>query len=135
MLPALKNLTYYLYIATKHETINCLKKNKRHLSLSVDHIEPNLLHFQKTPESDLIAEEILKEVEEAINNLPARCQLIFRLIKEEGLKYREAAELLDISVKTVETQMSLALSKIMEFISTRFPYYASGRFRNFQKAK
>ena len=135
VLPAIKNLTYYLYVAAKHETINCLKKNKKHFTLSLDEIAVEPVHFQKTPEEILISAEILKEMEDAINALPPRCQLIFRLIKEEGLKYRETAELLNISVKTVETQMSLALSKMIEFISIKFPDYIAGNFSQFTRTR
>ena len=135
VLSAIKNLTSYLYTATKNETINCLAKHKRHVNLSLDEVEVEPVHFQKTPENILISEEILREIEIAINSLPPRCQLIFRLIKEDGLKYRETADLLNISVKTVETQMSLALSKIMEFISLRFPDYAAIIFPHYSVKK
>jgi RNA polymerase sigma-70 factor (ECF subfamily) len=55
-------------------------------------------------------------VQKAINDLPPRCQLIFKLIKEDGLKYREVAELLQVSIKTVENQMAIALRKIGQAI-------------------
>ncbi len=43
---------------------------------------------------------------------PPRCRIIFKLVKEDGLKYREVAELLQLSVKTVEAQMAIALRRI-----------------------
>ena len=46
------------------------------------------------------------------NELPPKCKIIFKLVKEEGLKYAEVAKLLDISVKTVEAQMAIALRRI-----------------------
>jgi DNA-directed RNA polymerase specialized sigma24 family protein len=42
--------------------------------------------------------------------------LIFKLIKEDGLKYKEVALLLDLSQKTIENQMTIALRKIGESI-------------------
>jgi RNA polymerase sigma-70 factor (ECF subfamily) len=48
----------------------------------------------------------------AINSLPVQCRKIFQMSREDGLKYSEIAEKLGISVKTVETQMSRALSKL-----------------------
>ena len=133
VLSAIKNLTYYLYVAVKHETINCLTKQKRLAMLSLDEVEVEPLHFHKTPESILISAEITKEIEGAINDLPPRCQLIFRLVKEDGLKYREAADLLNVSVKTVETQISLALSKITEVISAKLPHTATDNFSGYLK--
>ena len=60
----------------------------------------------------MISAEAIKQIQEAIQELPPRCRLIFKLVKEEGLKYKEVAELLQLSVKTVENQMSLAFKKI-----------------------
>ncbi|MBU1821119.1 MAG: LuxR C-terminal-related transcriptional regulator, partial [Bacteroidetes bacterium] len=49
-----------------------------------------------------------------INDLPRQCQIIFRMSREEGLRYREIADLLNISIKTVETQMGRALKTLRE---------------------
>jgi RNA polymerase sigma-70 factor (ECF subfamily) len=59
--------------------------------------------------SDEDIEEILTA---AINSLPERCREIFIKSRVEGKKYREIADELDISVNTVETQMSVALKKL-----------------------
>lgn len=56
--------------------------------------------------------EFQQRVEQGINSLPEQCRLIFNLSRQEGLKYSEIAERLGISVKTVETQMRRALSKL-----------------------
>ena len=60
----------------------------------------------------MITAEMVNKIHEAVQSLPARCKLIFKLVKEEELKYREVAELLNLSIKTVENQMTLALKKI-----------------------
>jgi len=57
---------------------------------------------------------LMKKIESAIAALPEKRQEIFRLAREDGLKYREIAEQLHISVKTVETQMTLALKQLRE---------------------
>lgn len=57
---------------------------------------------------------LMKKIEAAIAALPEKRQEIFRLAREEGLKYREIAEQLNISIKTVETQMTLALKQLRE---------------------
>jgi len=54
------------------------------------------------------------KIEAAIASLPEKRQEIFRLAREDGLKYREIADRLNISVKTVETQMTLALKQLRE---------------------
>jgi RNA polymerase sigma-70 factor (family 1) len=114
VLPAIKNLTYYLYVATKNGALNCLKKNRRLATMHLDDVQTSDMHFHRHPESILISEEIMRDIEKAISALPGKCQLIFRLVKEEGLKYREVADLLSLSIKTVEAQMSIALRRIQE---------------------
>lgn len=124
VLPAIQNLTYYLYVATRNSALNCLKKNRRLETVDLDEAPVSeALHFSPDPENLLVAREVLEDAEKAINALPPKCRLIFRLIKEEGLKYREVAELLGISVKTVETQMSIALRKIQEALYIHLPAY------------
>ena len=59
------------------------------------------------------AEKNIEEaVKDAINSLPKKCRKIFLLSRNEGLKYREISENLNISVNTVENQMSIALKKL-----------------------
>lgn len=58
--------------------------------------------------------ELQKRVDIAIESLPAQCKTIFQMSRQDGLKYIEIAENLGLSVKTVETQMSRALSKLKE---------------------
>jgi len=65
-----------------------------------------------TPEDLMISGEMLQGINRAINELPPQCRLVFKLVKEDGLKYREVAELLHLSLKTVENQMGIALKKI-----------------------
>ena len=53
--------------------------------------------------------ELQKKITDAINELPPQCQKVFRLSREEGLKYHEIAEELGISKKTVEIHIGKAL--------------------------
>lgn len=56
--------------------------------------------------------ELQAKVDSAIASLPEQCRKIFQMSRQDGLKYSEIADKLEISVKTVETQMSRALSKL-----------------------
>jgi RNA polymerase sigma-70 factor (ECF subfamily) len=60
----------------------------------------------------MVTAEMLRRIQQAIQQLPPKCQLIFKLIKEDELHYKEVAELLGLSVKTVENQMTIALRKL-----------------------
>lgn len=111
-LHTITNLKLYLFTSTRNAALNYLKKQKGLNNLHVEDywVELNSIYFD--PEQLMITAEMIAKVHEAIQSLPARCRLIFKLVKEEGLKYREVAELLNLSVKTVENQMTLALKKI-----------------------
>jgi RNA polymerase sigma-70 factor (ECF subfamily) len=63
-----------------------------------------------TPESNV--DELSARIHEAIDRLPPQCRAIFLLSRNEEMKYREIAEHLRISVKTVEKQMGIALEKL-----------------------
>lgn len=112
----ISNLKLYLYTATRNTAINYITRHNKVMitELSELPIEPQSLHYD--PERMLITSEMKKMIAEAINSLPTRCKLIFKLVKEDELKYREVAELLKVSIKTVETQMSIALRRIGEAI-------------------
>ena len=53
---------------------------------------------------------------QAVQQLPDRCKMIFKLVKEDGLKQKEVAELLHLSPKTVENQLAIALKKLAEAV-------------------
>ena len=57
-------------------------------------------------------EEILEKIREVLDELPEKCREIFILACVEGLKYREVAERLDVSVNTVKTQVKSAYAKL-----------------------
>jgi RNA polymerase sigma-70 factor (ECF subfamily) len=131
VLTAVNNLNYYLLVAAKHKALDYLEKMKKQAMISLDDMEVEFGGIAVNPENTLISAECVRIIQTMINDLPPRCKLMFRLVKEDGLKYREVADLLNVSVKTVETQLSLALRKIGTALQTRLPsenrLYNSGR--------
>lgn len=105
---------YYFYTTVRNMSLNLLKKQKRRAGLSMDEwqIQLNSIYFR--PDLLMITEEMVLKIKMAINSLPNRCRLIFKLIKEDGLKYKEVADLLNISVKTVEAQMAIAMRRMAQ---------------------
>ncbi len=134
-LPAIKNLNYYLFVSAKHAAFDLLRKKNRILTINFDDLDVEFGHIVLNPEEIFISSELLARVNQAISALPPKCKLIFKLIKEDGLKYREVAEMLNLSLKTVETQMSLALSKIGSELlaSSIFPDVNLSRFGDYRK--
>ena len=111
-LHTITNLKFYLFTSTRNTALNYLKKQKGRQNLLPDDywVELNSVFFD--PEQLMITAEMIRKIQEAVQSLPPRCKLIFKLVKEEELKYREVAELLNLSVKTVENQMTNTLKKI-----------------------
>ena len=120
-LPQVENLHLYIYIITRNLSINRRLRQKREQFFSLDEVKVDIPSLQLNPEQMMITAEMLKRIRNAIGELPARCRLIFKLVKEDGLKYREVAELLDLSQKTIENQMTIALRKIGQSIQFSLP--------------
>ncbi|MGY3053814.1 RNA polymerase sigma-70 factor (family 1) [Pedobacter sp. UYEF25] len=110
------NLNTYLYVSVKNLSINYLRNQDKLKRIDVETLYDRSSYLSVDPESILIKKEQIKHLNALINNLPVRCKLIFKLIKVDGLKYKEAAALLNISTKTVENQLAIAFKKIAEVL-------------------
>lgn len=104
------NYKAYLYRSTTNAAIDYLKRNKNVITLNQREITTGV------PEADqnVREQELTRTIDKALASLPPKCRAIFVLSRHEGMKYREIAEYLEISVKTVENQVGIALSKLRE---------------------
>ncbi len=110
----------YLYRAVKNQAINYLKRQEiLHGRNEVELDE--VFSMQPGPEEELYRKEIETAVQEAIELLPPRCRLIFVLHRLDGLRYGEITRVLDISIKTVETQMGRALKTLRRLLVHHLP--------------
>lgn len=105
------NLQVYLFIAVKNTALNYLSRNKQVVE-NVEESSEELRSVYIDPEQLMVTAEMVARIKTAIEQLPPKCRMIFTLVKEEELKYREVAEIMGISVKTVEAQLAIALKKI-----------------------
>ena len=113
-----ENIEGYIFIAVKNQSLKYLRKQKN--KIFIDNYENEadlLLTSHESPEYEYITNEFQQIIRTAIDSLPPKRKLVFRMIKEEGLKYQDVAKLLDLSIKTVETHMGLALKTIHACIS------------------
>jgi len=124
-----KRATLYLETSVRHYLFRSVRNGCLN---QIQHDKVKKLHAKKLKEAlmsedpaedYMITPEMIQRLEEGIGQLPEKRREIFRLSREEGLKYREIAEKLQISVKTVEAQMGAALKalrnkigKIMVFL-------------------
>jgi RNA polymerase sigma-70 factor (family 1) len=116
-LERITNLKVYLYTAIRNTSLNYLEKQKRSETNSLDNFVSGFKSLYYNPEQLMITAEMMIRIQKAIDDLPPKCKLTFKLVKEDGLKYKEAAEILQISVKTVENQLAIALQKIGQAVS------------------
>lgn len=118
-LPAIHNLDIYLYTAVKNDSVTKLNKEQAKYTTDISTVMGEMVQITADPEKLMISAEMAKQLTAAIASLPPRCRLIFKLIKEDGMKYKEVAALLDLSVKTVEAQLTIAVKKIMTVTQLR----------------
>jgi RNA polymerase sigma-70 factor (ECF subfamily) len=111
------NIEGYIFISVKNQSLKYLKKNRNMVFFENHENDADLLmNSVESPEYQLVHNEFHGILRKAIHALPPKRRLVFRMIKEEGLKYQEVARLLDLSIKTVETHMGLALRSINDCI-------------------
>src|SRR6185369_2565375 len=97
----------------KNTALNYLSQKAREsITEPFDHIHIEMNGSTATPEQILITEEMFKKIRMAVESLPPRCKMIFMLVREDGLKYKEISEVLNISVNTIDAQMAIAVKRI-----------------------
>lgn len=111
-LTGILNPATYLYIAVKNQSLNYIKKYSNIHLVQIDDTDEVALVNTYNPQKELEKKELIFKLDKAIAALPQQCRIVFRLIKEDGMKYKEVAEVLDISPRTVQTQLFRALKKL-----------------------
>ena len=108
-----RSIRAYLYRACRNRAANHFRGGARFAE------NPQAEPVSELPPQDDLADyELLhRRVGEAVSRLPERRRAVFELCFVNGLSYREAAQVLNISPKTVENQMGYALKSIREFVS------------------
>ena len=106
----------YLFIAVRNQSFDYLRKIRKVNYIDDTEAIKSKIVDRHSPLEEAIFNEIYLNLEKAIENLPQQCRLIFRMSRDEGLRYREIANQLNISIKTVETQMGRALKRLRKVI-------------------
>ena len=104
----------YLYNSARNRMLNYLRDKESHTVLLEKWAK---IELENRDASDCVDKEAFyRLLQAAVETLPDRCREIFILCKEESLSYKEVAEIREVSVKTVENQMGIALKKIREYM-------------------
>ena len=110
------SVSAYLYRAVHNESLNYIKHQKVKSNHQM-HVVYSMKNEVEHPAKKVLTGELEKKIHSAMNELPEQCRTIFQMSRFDELKYREIADKLDISVKTVENQMGKALKLMREKLS------------------
>ncbi len=116
------NLKVYLYSIGKNFSLNYITRHFKNPVAGLDELDIEPVISLGNPEELCISADILNKIRQTIRQLPPQCRLIFQLVKEDGMRYKEVAEILNISVLTVRNQVAIATRKIAEAL----PAYIHG---------
>ena len=101
------SLKSWLFTSVKNRSLNYIRDHKKFVR-NVPGLEAKAGQDPDAGDQDVVTAELEGKIKSALDKLPDACRKIFIMIRFDGLKYRETAEKLGISQKTVETQMSRA---------------------------
>jgi len=110
-LPDIERIDHYFFQSVKNQAFTYLQRESKRSYADVSFSKSTRIDYNE-PENLMMASELAAKIEEAISALPEKCELIFRMVREDNMSYKEVAELLEITPKTVENQMHIALKKL-----------------------
>ena len=119
----------WLYSIATNAAIDAKRRNKKHTKLSLDTPREqeneevgrwiNLLECEGLdPEDAAIREEQIRLVRETLDRLPERFVTLVHLVYFQGMRYKEAAEVLDIPVGTVKSRLNTAINRLTDVWNT-----------------
>lgn len=109
-----KEFAAYMTTSVRNSCVSFLRKRKEDMVSIDDHPASASCMPDETPEEGKTLQDIL---DSALETLPPRCKDVFLLAKLQGLKYREIAEKLEVSEKTVENQMTKAIKLLRAYVA------------------
>ena len=111
---SISHIKTYLFTAARNKMFNLFRNSNKFETLLEEH--HNNLSISDENENSF-NEELYLLTNEAIESLPEKCKEVFKMSKVENNTYRQIANTINISVKTVENQVSIAYKKIREYVS------------------
>lgn len=107
-----ESLKSYLYTTVRNKSINFLRKKK--IEFSFDDNMYNVSNIESSPSQIIEGKEVAKFINIFIEQLPNKCKQVFVLSRKEQMSNKEIAQLLEISPKTVENQIGIAIKIIKQ---------------------
>lgn len=117
------NVQAYLYRAVHNNAMNLLNHEKVKAKYQT-YMKTRTAQYADSPSKMLDAKELKEQIAQAMNKIPEKCRAIFFMSRQESFSYKEIAEKLGLSIKTVENQMSKALKILREELRDYLPFAA-----------
>lgn len=108
----------YLFQAARNRCLNALRDEK--VTVPIEESENGI--YDLSADTSVEMEELNRLIEEAVCSLADKCQQVYRKSREEGKSNQEIADEMNISVKTVEAQITKALKHIKKFLGSQYTY-------------
>jgi len=109
----IKRISPYLYKSVKNKSLTWLRDQKRNLKLEgIEQAEDYIIEEPNDTILFPVDQDVYKLLEISINKLPAQRQLVYRLVREDGLLLDEVSELLSLSVRTIEKHLEMAIKEL-----------------------
>ena len=105
----------YLFSAVKNKAIEKIRRKKLEDKYIREEMEKVEITVDEQVENERMI--LLGKLLIAVENLPGKCKIIFKMAKMDGMTYKEIAEELDLSVKTIESQMRRAFILLKEAVN------------------
>lgn len=106
------SLQSYLYTAVKFQTLNYIRSEKVRKNYADSYTAFGKMVYDNSNEEHTDLSDLKSRIEKEVAKLPEKCQQIFRLSRNEHHSVRKIADLLNISHKTVENQLTKALKHL-----------------------
>ena len=118
-LESINNLRVYIFTAVRNRCFTQLNRLKREQTLFLntsDYKENLYFNHNINPENMMVTSELSKFIREIVDDLPPRCRQIYKMVREEGLRNKDVAAQLNISVNTIDVQLAIAIKKLSKAI-------------------
>ena len=113
------NMNAWIQTITYRKAISFLRKETGKYELSFDDIEDFIFEPVQSPAEEMISKEEMAKINDAIQQLPPKCKHVFFLAKIDGLPYKDIADMLNISVKTINNHIAFALDEIAKRLNLK----------------
>jgi RNA polymerase sigma-70 factor, ECF subfamily len=114
----INNFSYYIYTSVKNRALEYLKKDKI-VFQDVEDLTDTIVAQQADPQQQMINTELENRLKILVDKLPEQRRIIFIMNRYNGLKYKEIAQLLELSERTIENQMARAVAQLKEMYTKK----------------